>query len=83
MALLEDITRQTKRLTFSEQLELIAYLAEQVRLQQPIVVDRRRWQEIAGVATYPLVGEDAQSRVSRYRQSNTQLRSDFFDLEPV
>ena len=74
MTLLEDITRQTKRLTYSEQLQLIAYLAEQVRLQQPALVSRRRWQEIAGIASYPLAGEDAQSWVSRSRQESDDDR---------
>ena len=75
MTLLEDITQQTKRLTYSDQLKLIAYLAEQVRLQQPVLSTRRRWQEIAGASSYPLVGEDAQSWVSRSRQESDDERA--------
>ena len=74
MALLEDITKQTKQLTHSEQLKLIAYLAEQVRLQRPMFTSRRHWREIAGAASYPLVGEDAQSWVSRSRQESDDER---------
>ncbi|MCB8943775.1 MAG: hypothetical protein H6658_08470 [Ardenticatenaceae bacterium] len=74
MTLLEDITLQTKRLTYSDQLKLIAYLAEQLQLQQPALSTRRRWQEIAGSASYPLAGEDAQSWVSRSRQENDNER---------
>ena len=32
---------------------------------------RRKWREIQGKATYPLVGEDAQEWVSRTRQEAT------------
>lgn len=75
MALLEDITRQTKQLTHSEQLKLIAYLAEQLRLQQTKAAPPRRWQEIAGAASYPLVGEEAQSWVVRLRQESDEARN--------
>ena len=37
-------------------------------------VSRRKWREIAGTATYPLVGEDAQDWVSQTRLEDDQER---------
>jgi hypothetical protein len=73
MTLYNDLIRQANKLSPEEQLRLIAYLAEQARKsarQQPAP---RRWHDIKGAASYPLVDEDAQSWVSRTRQvSDTQ-----------
>jgi len=39
----------------------------------------RRWSEAAGIATYPLVGEDAQQWVTRTRQEGDEERAKVYD----
>jgi len=44
----------------------------------------RRWSEAAGIAAYPLVGEDAQEWVTRTRQEGDEKRAKVYDrLEPT
>ena len=39
----------------------------------------RRWSEIAGAATYPLVGEDAQEWVTRTRKEGDESRAKVYE----
>jgi type II secretory pathway pseudopilin PulG len=68
------IMQQAEKLTADEQLELAAKLIEQARKGAATARPRRRWLELAGAATYPMLGEDAQAWVSRTRQEGDDER---------
>lgn len=78
---LESIIKKADSLTVDEQLRLVAYLAERVRTVAAIG-PRRRWTEIQGVAPHPLLGEDAQSWVSRTRHEADEQRERQLRREP-
>jgi len=67
-ALLQALLQQAKTLPPDEMLELATQLIHRAKQRFPATKSRRKWSELAGVATYPLVGEDAQVWVSRERQ---------------
>lgn len=66
---LAAILQQAEELSPDEQLELIARLAQSAR-EGYQAQRRRRWSEIQGIASYPLLGEDAQEWVTRTRREN-------------
>jgi hypothetical protein len=72
-----DIIRQAESLTPQELLQLISHLADRARLAYSISADGRQWQEIAGAAPYPLLGEDAQGAISRTRSESDQNREPY------
>jgi len=69
-----EIVKQAETLAPEEQLYLIALLASQVQQAYRPAMPRRQWREICGAAPYPLVGEDAQTWVSRSRHEDDQAR---------
>ena len=71
---LEAIIRQAELLSPDEQLDLIAYQAQKAREGYQASARRRRWQEVKGIAERPLVGEDAQTWVSRTRRESDEGR---------
>ncbi len=76
---LEELVKQTEQLTLEEQLALVAQIAERARSgikagAQPSKPARRKWREIRGMATYPMLGEDAQAWVSRTRREGDEAR---------
>lgn len=80
---LDKLIEQVDMLTPEDQLQLIAHLAEKVRqtylpqsqaTEKEPVQPRRRWREICGAASYPLLEEDAQSRVSCTRRESDENR---------
>jgi hypothetical protein len=68
------VRQEAAHLSTEEQLQLIAYLAEQVRNKQSPSPARRKWREIRGKAPFPLLEEDAQAWVSRTRQESDAER---------
>ncbi|MEW5961822.1 MAG: hypothetical protein AB1801_29225 [Chloroflexota bacterium] len=68
---LNELMVQANRLTPDEQLHLAAYLVERVRSGR---VPRRQWREIRGMARPSLLGEDAQTWVSRGRREADEPR---------
>jgi hypothetical protein len=69
---LKEIKKKTEILTVEENLELIAHIVGKIRKIRAESVKRRKWSEIYGIAPYPLVGEDAQTWVTRTRhEANT------------
>ena len=65
----EDIyERYIKSLPREEQQRLSELL--KIRLSLPADISKRAWQEIAGKAPYPLLGEDAQDWISRSRRED-------------
>jgi len=72
-----EIMKQAEGLSTTEQLELIALLAESARassqeISQPTV--GRKWSEAMGIAPDLLNGEDAQAWVSRTRREADESR---------
>jgi hypothetical protein len=74
LSTLDNIIRQASVLSADEKLHLAAYLLEQARIDLTPSRPRRSWMELAGVAPYPLVGEDAQTWVSRARDEADAYR---------
>ena len=62
-----DLVKQAEMLPTEEQLRLVMHLLERTR--QTIVTDKPKpkWRELRGLATCPMLGEDAQDWVSRTR----------------
>lgn len=69
-----ELVQLIEMLQLDEQLRLAAYILERTR--QTVVQDKPRykWRDIRGIATYPLVGEDAQEWVSRTRRESDEQR---------
>jgi hypothetical protein len=63
----ERILREAEQLPPDEQLELIERLAARLRTRPEPGKKRPRWEDFAGVAPYPLCGEDAQEYISKMR----------------
>lgn len=72
---LQDIIRQVNGLSPDEQLHLTAYLVERARYLIPTNKPRRKWSEVAGIAPYPLTGEDAQTWITRSRAEEDERES--------
>lgn len=71
---LNVIKEQAAGLTPEENLELIAYLLNKIRISQEVMVKKRRWREICGKVKYPLAGEDAQIWVTKTRKESDAKR---------
>ncbi len=63
-----ELARQAEQLSVGEQIELAVWLMQNVRAVTGMDAPRHSWTEIAGIAPYPLAGEDAQAWVSRTRE---------------
>ena len=79
---LEDLIRQAEALSPEEQLRLVAHLAEKARQTDLSSRSRRSWDEICGAAPSPLLGEDAQTWVSRTRKEGEESRERQWKREP-
>jgi hypothetical protein len=69
-----ELVQLIDALQMDDQLRLAAYILERTR--QTVVQDktRHKWRDIRGMATYPLLGEDAQEWVSRTRRESDEQR---------
>lgn len=72
--LLQELLQQVEQLTPEEQLELIRQVAEGLKKSEAIDKPKPRWSDLKGLASYPMLGEDAQAWVSRTRQEADQHR---------
>ncbi|MGD1806306.1 hypothetical protein ACP6PL_12820 [Dapis sp. BLCC M126] len=73
--LLNELISKSEELNIEEKLQLMRYLSNNLQINDSSTPKpRRKWREIQGKATYPLVGEDAQEWVSRTRQEATKNR---------
>lgn len=77
----DEIIKRAEMLEPDERLYLIARLAEGVEQGDEEERPRRRWSEIYGAASHPLVGEDAQDWVSRVRRKADESRGEGFRRE--
>ncbi len=69
-----ELVRQVDMLQVEEQLRLAAYLLDHVRRTVSQDKTRPKWRDIRGMATYPMLGEDAQEWVSRTRSESDEQR---------
>jgi hypothetical protein len=76
---LNDLIKEADSLTPDEQLRLAAYLLARARESDSAPSPRHKWQEIRGLARPSLLGEDAQTWVSRTRREADEHR----DREPT
>ncbi len=67
-----EILKQAETLSASDQLTLAVLLIERARRAPSLATPGRKWMEVAGVAPYPLTGEDAQDWVTRTRQEGDE-----------
>ena len=75
MDALQNIKEQINTLSLEEQLRLMTYLADAVRVAHR---PRRKWLELGGIAPDLLDGEDAQEWVSRTRREDSCHRESLF-----
>jgi hypothetical protein len=76
-AKIDEIMKQVETLSTTEQLELIALVAQKARGSyegSKAPAERRKWSEIMGIAPDLLDGEDAQEWVSRTRRESDESR---------
>lgn len=78
MQSVEILFSQAATLSLDDQLLLMARLAKTVRQQRRQVSTARKWQEIRGIVKGSMLGEDAQTWVSRTRQEGDQQRAQQF-----
>lgn len=75
--LLKQVLEQVGELSAEERLELIQKVVEGLRGTAGLM-PKPKWRDLRGMAPYPLVGEDAQSWVSR-----TRRESDLGRVQPI
>ena len=68
---LQNIKERINTLSLEEQLRLMTYLADTVRVAHR---PRRKWLEVGGIAPDLLDGENAQAWVSRTRREDSRHR---------
>ena len=69
-----EIMKQAETLSVSEQLTLAVLLIERARRAPSLATPGRKGMDVAGIAPYPLTGEDAQDWVTRTRQEGDDER---------
>ncbi len=70
----DELIKQVDTLQVEEQLRLATYLLERARQAVAREKPKRKWTELRGLATYPMLGEDAQECISRTRQESDEQR---------
>ncbi len=71
---LEKILSEIEQLTPEEQLTVMGHLVERVKKHITQAQPKRQWNDLKGMAPYPLLGEDAQKWVLRTRQEGDEHR---------
>ena len=66
-SLLQALLQQAETLPPDEMLDLASQLMDRAKQRVSATQSRRNWSELAGIVTYPFLGEDAQLWVSRER----------------
>ncbi|MCC5607464.1 hypothetical protein LC612_11850 [Nostoc sp. CHAB 5834] len=75
---LEKILSDIEQLTPQEQLTVMGHLVERIKKHINQAQPKRNWNDLKGMAPYPLLGEDAQEWVSRTRQEGHEHRERLF-----
>jgi len=72
---LEQLIKQSERLTSSERLILVQHLIAKVQKEIPEKKISRKWSELIGIIPYPALNEDAQTYISRSREYDNTHRA--------
>ena len=75
---LQKILSEIEQLTPQEQLSVMGHLVERIKKHINQAQPKRKWNDLKGMAPYPLLGEDAQEWVSRTRQEGDKHRERLF-----
>ena len=67
---LDELIRRVERLSQRDRLRLVEHLSRKVSPETA----GRQWREICGAAPYPMLGEDAQTWVSRTHREGDEHR---------
>ena len=72
---LQQVLQDIDQLSLEEQFEVLNHTTDQLK-RQAVIPDKpkRKWLDIAGTASYPLMGEDAQDWVTRTRRDSQEHR---------
>ncbi|NEP16124.1 MAG: hypothetical protein F6J97_04380 [Leptolyngbya sp. SIO4C1] len=70
---LQQVLKQAEQLAPYKKLELIQKIAEGLKLSTA-AEPKPKWRDLRGMAPYPIMGEDAQTWVSRTRQQSDEHR---------
>ena len=71
-----ELVQLIDRLQIDEQLRLAAHILERTRQTVGQDKPQHKWRDIRGMATYPMLGEDAQEWVSRTRNESDEQRQE-------
>lgn len=74
---LEDVIAQADQLPEAERMELVEYLISTIAPgNKETESDEKEytWDDLRGLATYPIMGEEAQEWITRTRQEGTERR---------
>ena len=71
---LERIKQEVDGLNADEQLRLASYLVDRARSMLPVVQMGRKWRDLRGLYTHPMVDEDAQAWGTRNREDADDQR---------
>ncbi|MFN6487702.1 MULTISPECIES: hypothetical protein [unclassified Nostoc] len=74
----EKILSEIEQLTPEEQLMVMGHLVERMKKHITQAQPKRKWSDLKGMASYPLLGEDAQEWVSRTRREGDEHRERLF-----
>ncbi|MBD2362826.1 hypothetical protein H6G36_16830 [Anabaena minutissima FACHB-250] len=78
---LQKIFSEIDKLTPEEQVTLLEHLVERMKKHLIPAQNKRKWNDLKGMATHPLFGEDAQQWVSQTRREGDEHREDLLKTE--
>lgn len=64
---LQQMLNEIDQLTPEDQLTVMGYLVERMKKHIIPAQSKRKWSDLKGMASYPLLGKDAQEWVSQNR----------------
>ncbi|MBW4646325.1 MAG: hypothetical protein KME23_25595 [Goleter apudmare HA4340-LM2] len=71
---LQQMFSEIDQLTPEDQLKVMGYLVERIKQHVIQVQSKRKWSDLKGMASYPLLGKDAQEWVSQTRREGDEHR---------
>jgi hypothetical protein len=77
---LQQVLNDVDRLPLTDRIQVMTHVIESIKEYIPTepVKSTRKWSDLKGMATTPLVGEDAQEWVSRSRREGDEHRESLF-----
>jgi hypothetical protein len=73
---LQQVLSDIDRLSPTDRIQVMSYVIESIREYVPTESKKltRKWSDLKGMVTFPLMGEDAQEWVSRTRREGDEHR---------